>query len=95
MAKAHFERTKPHVNIGTIGHVDHGKTTLTAAITKTLALQGLAEKKDYFPETYRITEMQLAYKNGSEATVNADRLGEELAGAVRDGEVSSIVVTIA
>ncbi len=47
MAKAHFERTKPHVNIGTIGHVDHGKTTLTAAITKTLAIQGLAEKKDY------------------------------------------------
>ena len=37
MAKAKFERTKPHVNIGTIGHVDHGKTTLTAAITKTLA----------------------------------------------------------
>ncbi len=47
MAKAHFERTKPHVNIGTIGHVDHGKTTLTAAITKTLAMQGLAEQKDY------------------------------------------------
>ncbi|MBQ8780221.1 MAG: elongation factor Tu [Oscillospiraceae bacterium] len=47
MAKAHFERNKPHVNIGTIGHVDHGKTTLTAAITKTLAIQGLAEKKDY------------------------------------------------
>ena len=47
MAKAKFERTKPHVNICTIGHVDHGKTTLTAAITKTLALQGLAEKKDY------------------------------------------------
>ena len=47
MAKAKFERTKPHVNIGTIGHVDHDKTTLTAAITKTLALQGLAEKKDY------------------------------------------------
>ena len=39
MAKAKFERTKPHVNIGTIGHVDHGKTTLTAAITKTLAMQ--------------------------------------------------------
>ncbi len=38
MAKAKFERTKPHVNIGTIGHVDHGKTTLTAAITKTLSL---------------------------------------------------------
>jgi elongation factor Tu len=46
MAKAKFERTKPHVNIGTIGHVDHGKTTLTAAITKTLAAKGLA---DYTP----------------------------------------------
>ena len=43
MAKAKFERTKPHVNIGTIGHVDHGKTTLTAAITKTLALKGQAQ----------------------------------------------------
>ncbi len=40
MAKEKFERTKPHVNIGTIGHVDHGKTTLTAAITKVLALKG-------------------------------------------------------
>ncbi len=40
MAKAKFERTKPHVNIGTIGHVDHGKTTLTAAITKVLAEEG-------------------------------------------------------
>ena len=47
MAKAKFERTKPHVNIGTIGHVDHGKTTLTAAITKTLALNGQAEFTDY------------------------------------------------
>ena len=43
MAKEKFERTKPHVNIGTIGHVDHGKTTLTAAITKVLALEGDAE----------------------------------------------------
>ena len=43
MAKAKFERTKPHVNIGTIGHVDHGKTTLTAAITKTLAMKGFAQ----------------------------------------------------
>ncbi len=43
MAKEKFERTKPHVNIGTIGHVDHGKTTLTAAITKVLAEQGLAD----------------------------------------------------
>ena len=57
MAKAKFERTKPHCNIGTIGHVDHGKTTLTAAITKTLAarvevkelndLVGLAPVKEY------------------------------------------------
>ena len=47
MAKETFERTKPHVNIGTIGHVDHGKTTLTAAITNVLAGEGLAEKKDY------------------------------------------------
>jgi len=47
MAKAKFERTKPHVNIGTVGHVDHGKTTLTAAITKFLALQGKAEMQDY------------------------------------------------
>src|ERR671934_269035 len=43
MAKQRFERTKPHVNVGTIGHVDHGKTTLTAAITKTLALKGMAD----------------------------------------------------
>ncbi len=47
MAKEKFDRSKPHVNIGTIGHVDHGKTTLTAAITKVLAMQGEAEFKDY------------------------------------------------
>ncbi len=47
MAKAKFERTKPHVNIGTIGHVDHGKTTLTAAITKTLSFMGKAKFEDY------------------------------------------------
>ena len=47
MAKAKFERTKPHVNIGTIGHVDHGKTTLTAAITKVLASKGQAEYKSF------------------------------------------------
>ena len=47
MAKQKFERTKPHVNIGTIGHVDHGKTTLTAAITKYLAMQGGADYTDY------------------------------------------------
>lgn len=47
MAKEKFERNKPHLNIGTIGHVDHGKTTLTAAITKVLAGEGLAEVRDY------------------------------------------------
>ena len=47
MAKEKFSRTKPHVNIGTIGHVDHGKTTLTAAITAVLANKGLAEKRGY------------------------------------------------
>ncbi|MAX13445.1 MAG: elongation factor Tu [Candidatus Marinimicrobia bacterium] len=47
MSKEKFERTKPHVNVGTIGHVDHGKTTLTAAITKCLSSKGLAEKTDF------------------------------------------------
>src|SRR2546423_12256649 len=47
MAKKKFERTKPHVNVGTIGHVDHGKTTLTAAITKVLALKGEAEFRSF------------------------------------------------
>src|SRR3712207_3991272 len=47
MAKKRFERTKPHVNVGTIGHVDHGKTTLTAAITKVLALKGEAEFRSF------------------------------------------------
>src|SRR5574339_530465 len=47
MAKGKFERTKPHVNIGTLGHVDHGKTTLTAAITTVLAKKGMAEARKY------------------------------------------------
>src|SRR6476659_4557298 len=47
MAKKRFERNKPHLNVGTIGHVDHGKTTLTAAITKVMALQGKAQFMDY------------------------------------------------
>ena len=47
MSKKKFERTKPHINIGTIGHVDHGKTTLTSAITKLLAMRGQAEHMAY------------------------------------------------
>ena len=47
MSKKKFERTKPHINVGTIGHVDHGKTTLTAAITKVLAMDGGAEFMAY------------------------------------------------
>ena len=47
MAKEKFERTKPHLNVGTIGHIDHGKTTLTAAITRVLSLKGLAEYMAY------------------------------------------------
>ena len=47
MAKAKYERVKPHVNVGTIGHVDHGKTTLTAAITKVLAIKGQAQYRAY------------------------------------------------
>lgn len=47
MAREKFERSKPHVNVGTIGHVDHGKTTLTAAITRALSLKGMAEEQDY------------------------------------------------
>ncbi|GIV28132.1 MAG: hypothetical protein KatS3mg027_1946 [Bacteroidia bacterium] len=49
MAKEKFDRSKPHVNIGTIGHVDHGKTTLTAAITQVLAERGLAEARSFRP----------------------------------------------
>ncbi|MCO6452270.1 MAG: elongation factor Tu, partial [Caldilineales bacterium] len=47
MAKKAYERTKPHVNVGTIGHIDHGKTTLTAAITKVLGLKGRADFKAF------------------------------------------------
>ncbi len=47
MGKQRFERTKPHINVGTIGHVDHGKTSLTAAITKVLALKGQAQRRDF------------------------------------------------
>ncbi|MEJ5249875.1 MAG: GTP-binding protein, partial [Caldilinea sp.] len=47
MSKAVFQRTKPHVNVGTIGHIDHGKTSLTAAITKVLSLKGWAQYRPF------------------------------------------------
>ena len=53
MAKEKFDRSKPHVNIGTIGHVDHGKTTLTAAITQVLAKKGLSEIRGQRDRWYR------------------------------------------
>ena len=57
--KAKFDRSKPHVNIGTIGHVDHGKTTLTAAITKYLALKGDADFMDYANIDNQISQLKL------------------------------------
>ena len=57
MAKAKFERTKPHVNVGTIGHVDHGKTTLTSALTTVMASKGLATKVSY-DEVAKASESQ-------------------------------------
>ena len=59
MAKQKFERNKPHVNVGTIGHIDHGKTSLTAAISKYLALKGQA--------TYRAFDSLAAYREWCEA----------------------------
>src|SRR5207245_4047429 len=60
MAKAKFERTKPHVNVGTIGHVDHGKTTLTAALTKVAADKGLATYVTYAYVTYVASPLSAA-----------------------------------
>ena len=58
MAKAKFERTKPHVNVGTIGHVDHGKTTLTAALTKVSADKGYGTKYVAYDEVAKASESQ-------------------------------------
>ena len=58
MAKAKFERTKPHVNVGTIGHVDHGKTTLTAALTKVSADKGWGNKYVPYDEVAKASESQ-------------------------------------
>ena len=67
--KAKFDRSKPHVNIGTIGHVDHGKTTLTAAITKYLALKGDAEFMDY-ANTIRLLRSVLVVSRSTPLTLS-------------------------
>ena len=64
MARAKFERKKPHVNVGTIGHVDHGKTSLTAAITGVLAHKGLAQKFVKYAEIDNAPEEKARAKNG-------------------------------
>ena len=75
MAKETFDRSKPHVNIGTIGHVDHGKTTLTAAITKVLSEKGLAESRDF--------SSSVLEQRGTCQAIDADREVVERAGRDR------------
>src|SRR5678815_114719 len=109
MAKAKFERTKPHVNVGTIGHVDHGKTTLTAAITKTLALKGEAtfrsfDSIDNAPEetargiTIAIAHVEYETDNRHHAHVDcpghADYIKNMITGAAQmDGAILVVAAT--
>ena len=65
MGKQKFERSKPHVNVGTIGHIDHGKTTLTAAITKVLAKKNFAKFLAYEPAPKTISEEVIAKSAGT------------------------------
>jgi len=109
MAKETFDRSKPHVNIGTIGHVDHGKTTLTAAITKVLASDGLAEERDFSsidnaPEekergiTINTAHVEYATKNRHYAHVDcpghADYVKNMVTGAAQmDGAIVVVAAT--
>ena len=65
MAREKFERNKPHVNIGTIGHVDHGKTTLTAAITNVLAKKGQAQVQNYAEVPRNVAEAIISKNQGN------------------------------
>ena len=77
MAKEKFDRSKEHVNIGTIGHIDHGKTTLTSAITKTLAERGLAKRiRNKLPERIESLVRKTKESEEVESTVNEEQ--EEL-----------------
>ncbi len=109
MAKEHYERTKPHVNIGTIGHVDHGKTTLTAAISKTLADMGLSKQTDFAsidaaPEEKErgitINTAHIEYETGKrhyahiDAPGHADYVKNMITGAAQmDGAILVITAT--
>ena len=104
MAKEKFDRSKPHVNIGTIGHVDHGKTTLTAAITTVLAKKGLSELRsfdsiDNAPEekergiTINTSHVEYSTANRHYAHVDCPSLvGSEM--CIRDRSMKPLIVTM-